>query len=205
MSSRPETSPGDTTPWQASFWEFCARYSSDRFGREWHLSPELTLLIHAEATAIPRQVVVYSPRGTNNTIELLFDTSLYDLATGPMPPEEDIVLRDGLRLFTPAAALVRVPEGFFMRYAVEAQVALGLVPDASDVLRRLLAGGHSAVAGRLAGALRRTGRGDVADEILEAMTAAGYDVRESDPFAPALALESIRPDVAPMMGRIEGL
>jgi fido (protein-threonine AMPylation protein) len=205
MSSHPGTSPGDTTPWHASFWEFCACYCSDRFGHEWHLSPELTLLIHAEATSIPRQVVVYTPSGANNTIELLFGTSLYDLKTRPMPPVEDIVLRDGLRLFTVAAALVRVPESFFVRHPVEAQVTLAMVPDASDVLRPLLAAGRSTVAGRLAGAFRRSGRGVVADEIIETMTAAGYDVRESDPFAPNQAWVTVRPDVVPMVGRIEGL
>lgn len=205
MSSHPETAVGDTTPWQASFWEFCARYSTDRFGNEWHLSPELTILLHAGVAAIPRQVVVYTPRGTNNTIDLPFDTSLYDLMTGAMPPEEDLVERDDLRLLAPAAALVRVPESFFTRYPVEARVALGMVPDASDVLRPLLRGGHSAVAGRLAGAFRRVGRATVAEEIVETMTSAGYEVREVDPFSPEDLLEVLRPEVSPMTGRIEGL
>ena len=38
----------------------------DRFGDEWHLSPEQSLLLHAENTVIPTQVVIYSPKGTNN-------------------------------------------------------------------------------------------------------------------------------------------
>src|SRR2546422_4154963 len=32
--------------------------------------------------------------------------------------------RDGLRLFSPAAALVRVPESFFLQYPVETQVVM---------------------------------------------------------------------------------
>jgi fido (protein-threonine AMPylation protein) len=205
MSSRPDATPGDTTPWNASFWEFCARYCTDRFEDEWHLSPELALLIHAETTTIPRQVVVYTPRGGNNTIELLFDTSVYDLMTRSLPPEGDLVWRDGLRLFTPPAALVRVSEAFFKRFAVEARVALGMVPDSSDVLRPLLSGGHSTVAGRLAGAFRRAGRADVADEILETMASAGYDVREADPFSPNHRLEAVHSKTSPMTARIEGL
>ena len=59
---------------------------------------------------------------------------------------------------------------------------LASLRDASELLRRLLDGGHSVVAGRLAGALRRLGRPDAADEIITTMKAAGYDVRESDPF-----------------------
>jgi hypothetical protein len=54
----------------------------------------------------------------------------------------------------------------------------------------LLGGGHSAPAGRLAGAFRNIGRARIADDILKTMRAAGYDMRENDPFSdrPALAL-----------------
>src|SRR6266498_3078751 len=60
ISSSPRARAGDSTPWYASFWEFCARYCDDRFGTKWHLSPEQSLLLHAEDTVVPRQVVVYS-------------------------------------------------------------------------------------------------------------------------------------------------
>ena len=123
ISSSPGTEPGDTTPWHASFWEFCAAYCEDRFGDEWHLSPEQSLLLQAENTVIPQQVVIYAPKGTNNTVELLFGTSLYDLKQKQMPLKADLTVREGLRLFAPEAALIKVPEGFFTRYPVEAQVA----------------------------------------------------------------------------------
>ena len=75
-----------------------------------------------------------------------------------MPPEADLYEKDGLRLFKLEAALVKVSEGFFTRNPVEAQVVLAGIRDASDLLRRLLEGGHSAIAGRHAGAFRRIGR-----------------------------------------------
>jgi hypothetical protein len=53
MSSSPSAREGDSTPWYASFWEFCARYCQDRFGEAWHLSPEQSLLLHAQNTVIP--------------------------------------------------------------------------------------------------------------------------------------------------------
>ena len=58
-----------------------------------------------------------------------------------------------------------------------------MVTDASDVLSRLLEGGHSKIAGRLAGAFRNIGRTRTADDIMSAMQAAGYTVSESNPFA----------------------
>ena len=118
ISSSPEADPGDTTPWNASFWEFCASYCTTRFGEAWHLSPEQSLLLYAENTVLPKQVIVYTPRGANNRVELLFDTSLYDLKQKDMPPHADLTTRDGLRLFVPEAALIKVPEAFFARNPV---------------------------------------------------------------------------------------
>src|SRR5712692_9806184 len=53
ISSSPGAHAGDSTPWYASFWEFCARYCDERFGDQWHPSPEQSLLLHAENTVIP--------------------------------------------------------------------------------------------------------------------------------------------------------
>jgi fido (protein-threonine AMPylation protein) len=203
ISSNPGARDGDSTPWYASFWEFCARYSAERFGDEWCLSPEQSLLLHAENTVIPAQVIVHSPRGANNKVALPFGTSLYDLKQPQMPPAADLTVRDGLRLFSPAAAMVRVSEASFIGNPVETQVVLASLRDASELLRRLLDGGHSIVAGRLAGALRRIGRAGAADDIVSTMKAAGYDVRESDPFAGRAAVAPPPAAVAPIVGRMQ--
>src|SRR5215469_3433057 len=205
ISSSPSARQGDSTPWYASFWEFCSRYCTDRFGEDWYLSPEQSLALHGEKTVIPKQIVIYSPKGTNNNIELLFGTSLYDLKVGEMPAAADLVTRDGLRFFSRAVALVRVPEAFFARNPVETQVVLASLADASDVLRLLLNGGHSAKAGYIAGALRQTGRAAMADEILGTMKSAGYAVRESNPFDAGQVFEAPRPAVAPIVGRVQML
>jgi hypothetical protein len=205
ISNSPGTAPDDTTSWYASFWEFCAAYCNERFGENWHLSAEQSLLIHAENTVIPNQVTVYTPSGTNNTVSLLFGTSLYDLKQKQMPPRADLAMKEGLRLFTPAATLVKVPENFFARHPVEAQVILAGIKDASELLTRLLDGGHSVIAGRLAGAYRRIGRADIADEILKTMKAASYDVRETDPFARQQTIGDLSTGTAPIVGRVQAL
>jgi hypothetical protein len=179
----PEARPGDSTAWFASFWEFCALYCNERFGDGWHLSPEQSLLLQAENTVVPPQAIIYSRKGHNNTVKLPFGTSLYDLKEQQLPPRNHLVNRNGLRIFSPTAALVRVPESFFARNPIENQVVLTSIRDASELLRQLLDGGHSAIAGRLVGALRRVGREELAEEILSTMKTAGYDVRETDPFA----------------------
>jgi fido (protein-threonine AMPylation protein) len=205
ISSSPSARAGDTTPWYASFWEFCSRYCNERFGDEWHLSPEQSLFLHAQNTVIPKQVVVYSPKGTNHTMKLLFGTSIYDLKQQEVPSKSDMSVKDGLRLFSPAAALVKVTEGFFVRKPIETQVVLASMPDAADVLRLLLNGGHSAKAGQIAGAFRRIGRPQIADEIVKTMKSAGYDVREADPFAPEKTFAALPVTAAPIVGRMQAM
>src|ERR1700680_2740348 len=64
ISASPGARDGDSTPWYASFWEFCARYCRQRFGDKWYLSPAQSILLHAENTVIPTQAIVCSPLGT---------------------------------------------------------------------------------------------------------------------------------------------
>lgn len=202
ISSSPGARDGDSTPWYASFWEFCGNYCNDRFDEEWHLSPEQSLFLHAENTVIPHQVVVYSPQGTNHAMNLLFGTSLYDLQQPQAPPEMHISVKDGLRLISPAAALTRVPQAFMSRNPIETQVVLASISEASDVLRFLLNGGNSAKAGQLAGAFRRIGKPRIAEEIAGTMEAAGYDVRETDPFLPDQIFGAAPTAASPIVGRM---
>lgn len=205
MSAGPQVRDADTTPWYASFWEFCACYCSDRFGTDWYLSPELSLLLHAETTAVPRQVIVNSARGTNNNLALPFGTSLYDLKVREAASADDLSEKNGLRVYTPEAALIRVPEAFFQHSPIEAQIILSALRDVSGILGRLLEGGHSAVAGRIAGALRRVGRDVFADDIMKTMKGAGYDIREIDPFAERRIATAIAPGVAPIVARLKAI
>lgn len=198
----PGTDTEDSTSWYASFWQFCVAYCDSRFGDEWHLSPEESLSLFAENTVIPTQIIIYAPKGTNNTVKLPFETSLYDLKQKQMPPKADVKIRDGLRLYSPAAALIRVPDGFFAGRPVEARVALAGIKDASEVLGYLLEGGHSVVAGRLVGAFRHIDRVDIADEILSTMKTAGYDVRPNDPFDAELVFGALPRAASPISGRI---
>ena len=198
----PDAEPGDTTPWTASFRESCASCSTSRFGEAWTLSPEQSLMLHAENTTIPRQVIICTPKGTNNSVQLPFDMSFYDLRQGNMPPDADLTTRDGPRLFTPDAALVRAPEAFFARNPVEVQVGMSGLGDPADVLSRLLHGGHSVIAGRIADALRRLGRAAEADEILTVMKRAGYDVREAGPFVPTQTFSHLGQVHPPFVGRL---
>ena len=203
VAASPDRGAGDSTAWYASFWTFCAGYLSARFGTGWCLSPEQSLSLHAGNRTVPRQLLVRAPKGRNQVTPLPHGTSLLEVRAALPPGGEDVVTLDGMRAFSLPAALIACPARFFRLNPVDARTALALVPDASNLLRRLLDGGHGGtVAGRLAAAFRSIGRERVADDIAEAMRAADFSVRERDPFetpAPTLAL---RRDASPVVQRI---
>jgi hypothetical protein len=76
VPSRPDDAPGDSTPWYASFWDFCATYLTERFGENWCLSPEQSLSLHGGNRTVPAQLIVRAPRGGNKPTELPHGTSL---------------------------------------------------------------------------------------------------------------------------------
>lgn len=202
IPSRPEETPGDSTAWYASFWDFCAAYLKERFGEEWCLSPEQSISLHTGNQTVPTQLLVRSPKGGNKPTALPHETSLFDVRLA-LPKEDNIVEKDGLRLYSVPAALVACPEGFFRQASTDVRAALAMTKDASDVLAILLEGGHSTIAGRLAGAYRNAGRERFADQIVRTMKNAGYTISETDPFesAPPIVLD-IR-EASPYVNRIK--
>jgi hypothetical protein len=144
---------------------------------------------------------VRSPKGGNKATALPHGTSLLDLRA-TVPEGKDIEVKNGLRLFSLPAALIASSPAFFERNPTDARAALATIRDASEVLDHLLEGGHSKIAGRLAGAFRNIGRDRIADDIVNAMRAADYTVREQDPFARRIDLALPRREASPHSGRI---
>jgi hypothetical protein len=201
IPTRPDAAAGETTAWYASYWDFIRAYLTERFGDTWSLSPEQSLLIHAGQWRVPEQLIVRAPEAGANVTRLLHGTTLFDLrATGPQGSELQIM--DGLRLYTPEAALIAAGPGVFTTHPTELRTVLASRRDLGPLLERLLNGGHSLIAGRIAGACRNIGRDREADEILAAMKSAGYDVRETDPFEGRLPGYVYRRDESPYAQRI---
>lgn len=190
IPSGPNEPPRESPGWYASFWGFCADYLNSRFGKSWCLSPEQSVHLHAGNRSVPRQLLVRSPTGGNKPITLRHGTSLFDVRLS-MPPLADMTVKDGLQIYTLPAALIGCSPREFAAHPLDLRAALAMVTEPSDLLARLLEGGHTVVAGRLAGAFRNIGRDRIADCIIETMRTAGYATIESDPFAdrPPVALK----------------
>jgi hypothetical protein len=201
IPTRPGEPDGDTTAWYASFWDFCADYLRERFADEWSLSPEQSLLLQVGNRTVPEQLIVRASVASNNRTGLAHNTELLEVRA-TLPVGRDRVTRDRLNLYSLPAALIACAPRTFLTYPTDLRTALVTIRDASDVLAGLLEGAHSVVAGRLAGAFRNVGRDDVADEIKQAMGAAGFVVNESDPFEQRIELTIPAHRMSPYASRI---
>ncbi|HAT2038333.1 TPA: cell filamentation protein Fic [Legionella pneumophila subsp. pneumophila] len=178
---KPDEQKGESTAWYASFWSFCASYLNERFGDEWCLSPEQSLLLHSENWTVPKQLMIRSPNGTNRNMELPHNTALFSVQY-KMPAAQDIEIKQDMRIYAIVPALLYCSPKFFSQYPTEARSVLSMFNSASDLLHYLLEEGHSWIAGRICGALQNIGKSHIAEEIKKTMESAGYQIREEDPF-----------------------
>ncbi len=201
IPARPEEPTGESTAWYASFWGFCAGYLNSRFGSQWCLSPEQSLSIHSGNWTVPGQLIVRTPKGGNKPTSLLHKTSIMDIRL-KLPAKKDIERKENLQIMTLPTALISCAPGFFSNHTVEARAVLSTISDASEILRKLLEGGHSTIAGRLAGAFRNIGKNAIADNIIETMRATGYSIIEDDPFKEKPAIIFSDRELSPYVNRI---
>jgi fido (protein-threonine AMPylation protein) len=201
IPSRPEESTGDSTAWYACFWTFCASYLVSRFGKDWCLSPEQSIALHTGNWTVPKQLLVRAKKTSNNVTALPHGTSLLDIRA-ELPDKRDRVALEGLQLYSLSAALIACASATYRQNPTEMRAALALIADASDLLDRLLEGGHSTIAGRLAGAFRNIGRDAIGDDIVQTMKAAGYDVRAKDPFEAPSPVVFTRREKSPYVSRM---
>jgi hypothetical protein len=201
IPARPDGPAGESTDWYAAFWPFCAAYLTARFGEDWCLGAEHSIALHTGNWNVPRQLLVRAVRGGNKPTGLLHGTSIFDLRL-EVPASRDIQVIEGLRIMRLPAALIACAPGHFAAHPVEMRAALAMIADASDLLDRLLEGGRSSIAGRLAGGLRNIGRDAIAEMITATMKAAGYAINETDPFTDRSPIAIGQRETSPAVNRL---
>lgn len=201
IQTRPDEPAGESTAWYSSFWGFCADYLNSRFGDQWCLSPEQSLNIHSGNWNVPVQLQVRTPKGGNKSLSLLHKTSIMDVRL-KLPDRDDIQTKENLKIMSLPAALISCAPGYYSNNPVEARAVVSMISDASEILHKLLEGGHSTVAGRLAGAFRNIGKNLIAENIIEAMRASGYTITVNDPFEEKPAIIISDRELSPYVNRI---
>jgi hypothetical protein len=135
-------------------------------------------------------------------VNLLHGSSVFDSKV-EIPHHNERNEIESVQVYSLEAGLVAVSSDFYTRHPTDARTCLAMVKDSSGVLAKLLDGGKSLVAGRLAGAFRNIGNDKIANGIMDTMKSAGYDVRESDPFNEKMELELSSREVSPYVNRIK--
>ena len=201
IPSRPDGAGGESTAWYASFWTFCSTYLESLKGEDWCLSPEQSISLHAGNWTVPKQLLIRARKARNNITPLPHNTSLLDIRSS-LPTNDNMEIKDGFRLYSLPASLIHCAPSAFIQIPTDIRAALSIVRDASEVLDALLQGGHTTIAGRLAGAFRNIGRNRIADDIVRTMNSAGYKVREIDPFEAKTPTEFSEREQSPYANRI---
>ena len=115
---RPDEKDGDSTAWYASFWRFAAVYLETRFRKNWSLSPEQSLSLHAGNWTVPRQLFVRSPKGGNKVVQLPHGTSLLDVRAA-LPAPTDKEAKEGLRIVSLDSSLIESSPQYFASHATD--------------------------------------------------------------------------------------
>jgi len=202
ITTSPEEKDGETTAWYSSYWDFVAIFLERKYGDNWCLSADQSLLLHAANQSVPQQLLVRSPQGNNNPTPLPHNTSLFNIR-GELPSADQLIVTpNGIRMYNLQSALIYSSASTYTRNAIDARTVLSLIRDASELLPVLLENGHTTLAGRLAGAFRNIDRDKIADQIIDTFKQADYDIREEDPFESKLDLKLSTRERSPYANRI---
>ena len=205
VCGNPRDAAGDTTSWYATFWAFVSGYLGKRFGKRYCLNPEASLMLHTGNTTVPRQVTCVTIESGSSTVDLPFSTSLlvYPQPKNVPSSREDV---RGLQVWPVTEALCMTGPQFFVNNPREAEIALSMVRNASELLTTLLAGDMMpTAAARLAGALQFMKRQDDADRIVKAFAQVRVTIKPVNPFK--LAEPTLEPsrDRSPYVLRLRSM
>ena len=143
LQSRPDEKEGDTTSWYASMEAFVAAYAEARFGRDWQLNAEQSLLQHSGETSLAKQIQVHAPRANNDVVQLPHGCSLLLYRIGRTSLSSDARSNsNGLRLIPLEDCLFRIGPSFYERHQEAAQIALRRA-DVNELARFVLKDGST--------------------------------------------------------------
>ncbi len=197
---------GTTTLWYSNYWDFIREYLKERFGEDGYcLTAESSLDLISGQNIISNQITIVTKKPSNQTIDLLFKTSILlyqDLKNFPTVIEKV----GGLNTIPLNESICKSSPTYFLNKFLNMEICLKLVGDASDLSRVLLSGQHVTAANRLMGAYSRLGDKHTAEQIEKDMQAAGFTVTPIDPFEHQRLFLVGRPKlVSPFAGRVSAM
>jgi hypothetical protein len=203
--SDPLAAPGDTTPFFANYWEYLASYLSERFGRDYCLTAEHSLLRQAHHNVVPRQLNVMLAVNRSQIQGLAFGHSVALYPGGksfPAPEYQEMVM--GVRCMSAPYCLVMLNPHYFRDHAREVQIVMGKIDDPSAIAA--LVDINTAGVARLVSAYRCIGSNEFAEAILRQLSGLKTTLPVDDnPFADEPIYQLGTPGRSPLYTRIKVL
>lgn len=203
--SDPTADAGDTTPFYANFWEYLARYLTERFGPDYCLTAEQSLLRHAQHNVIPPTVNVMLAVNQSQVQALAFGhtVALYPGKGGFPAPEYQTILL-GLRCLSAPYCLVNLPPRYFTAHAREVQIVMAQITDPGTLAA--LVDVNRAGLTRLLSAYSQVGRTEFVDEVLDQLKGLNIQLRlDERPFDAEKIFSLGSPGRTPLYSRVHAL
>ncbi|MBU0484536.1 MAG: Fic family protein [Proteobacteria bacterium] len=194
---------GTSTAWFGGFWAFLKHYLTDRFGANgFCLSAESSFNLHAGDTSIPRQLIILTKKASNARIELPHDTSILlvmDKVNFPKEREK----WNGLWVMRFPYALCRLSPSYFQNAPRNVEVALkSPALSLAEISRTVFKYETFAGAERIIGAYKHLGETRKGEQIKADLVAAGYKIKEIDPFVAYEPKLNLTRPISPCAARI---
>ncbi|MCX6991001.1 MAG: hypothetical protein NTX49_08080, partial [Chlamydiae bacterium] len=204
LLTSPNAPAGDSTIWYANFWEFLHIYLGFHLDESYCLSAESSLDLHTKTSIIPHQVIVIAPTGRGAPQQLPFQTSVLIYADPSSIPEEREVI-NGLQVMELPYALCKVSPIYFQKNPKEAEIALRLIQNASELSAILIKHNFKTAAKRLIGAYKFLKNEEMANNLKNELLDFGWKITEENPFVLAEPLISSTYMTSPYSARILSL
>lgn len=204
MLVRPDISTGDSVSWYANFWDFLKVYLESRFGINYCLSAESSLDIHLDVPTIPKQVIVIVAEGGGKSVNLPFNTSILPYSDKKNIPQNKVKIK-GIWVTPLPLALCKASPTFFTQSPKEAEIALKMIREPSEISSILITHDMKRAAARMLGAYEFLGDDEMVKAIEEDLLLAGIKVVKENPFDQPEPLISILKVRSPYVARIQAL
>lgn len=197
---KPDGFFGDSTVWYANFWDFLRIYLEHHFDKKYCLSAENSIDLHSGLSNIPRQVIVISTKGGGVPQELPYSTSVFIYSSKNFPEEKTTIF--GLQVMTLSYALCRVSFAYFQKNPKEAEIALKMIKNSSELSEILVKYNLKSAADRLIGAYEFLKNHKIAEELRNDLALVGWKINAQNPFKVAAPLIINVKLQSPYVGRI---
>lgn len=184
---------GESALWFASLWDFVGQYLASKYNNDYWLSPEASLDLHTSNNTMPKQLIVYIPKGkgTTNIVALPNNMSLLISPTVKQPREIIQPPSIDLNILSLEESIVSASPRAYVASPRSLQLALRQADD-SRLATALLHSENIASASRIIGALEAMNLESKARKLESIINATGYQgLNISNPFK--IKLISITP------------